>query len=50
VLEPFALGRTLEEMADVLAMSPDTVRGHVQSILDKLQVHSRLEAVHRLQG
>jgi DNA-binding CsgD family transcriptional regulator len=50
VLEPFALGRTLEEMADVLAMSPDTLRGHVQSILDKLQVHSRLEAVHRLQG
>jgi DNA-binding NarL/FixJ family response regulator len=50
VLELFVLGRPLEEMADELAMSLDTVRGHVQSILEKLQVHSRLEAVRLLRG
>ena len=45
VLELLARGRSLEEIAAELAMSPDTVRGHVQSILEKLQVHSRLDAV-----
>jgi two-component system nitrate/nitrite response regulator NarL len=32
------------EMARRLSISPNTVRTHVQSILTKLQVHSRLEA------
>jgi len=50
VLERLARGGNVEEMAAKLAMSPDTVRGHVQSILKKLQVHSRLEAVGRRRG
>ena len=44
VLEPFVLGHSVEEIAGELAISPDTVRGPVQSILTKLGVHSRLEA------
>jgi DNA-binding NarL/FixJ family response regulator len=48
VLELLAHGGNVEEMAAELAMSPDTVRRNVQSILAKLQVHSRLEAVRRL--
>ena len=47
VLELLARGRTSKEMAAELAISPDTVRGHVQNILAKLGVHSRLEAVTR---
>ncbi|MBA2725295.1 MAG: response regulator transcription factor [Actinobacteria bacterium] len=32
------------DIADRLAISPNTVRSHVQNVLTKLQVHSRLEA------
>lgn len=37
-------GVTSSEMARKLSASPNTVRTHIQSILTKLQVHSRLEA------
>jgi DNA-binding NarL/FixJ family response regulator len=32
-------------MAEDLHVSPATVRSHVEHVLGKLQVHSRLEAV-----
>lgn len=38
-------GRSGAEIAARLTISPNTVRTHVQSVLTKLQVHSRLEAV-----
>jgi len=38
-------GMSGKEVASALCISPHTVRTHVQSILMKLQVHSRLEAV-----
>jgi DNA-binding CsgD family transcriptional regulator len=38
-------GMTVTEIADVLTMSPSTVRNHTQRILLKLHVHSRFEAV-----
>ena len=47
VLELLARGRTSKEMAAELEILPDAVRTHVQGILAKLQVHSRLEAVAR---
>jgi DNA-binding NarL/FixJ family response regulator len=44
VLQLLAEGASSSEMAERLAVSPNTVRTHVQGILSKLQVHSRLEA------
>jgi DNA-binding NarL/FixJ family response regulator len=32
-------------MAQALSISPATVRNHIRNILQKLQVHNRLEAV-----
>lgn len=45
VLHLLAHGLGTEEMADALSISPATTRNHVQHILDKLKVHTRLEAV-----
>jgi two-component system nitrate/nitrite response regulator NarL len=44
VLEMLAQGAGGREIAQRLGVSPNTVRTHVQGILSKLQVHSRLEA------
>ena len=38
-------GLTIAEIADVLSISPSTVRNHTQHILLKLNAHSRFEAV-----
>lgn len=45
VLRLMADGRSTRAVADVLHVSPATVRNHVQNVLAKLGVHSRLEAV-----
>lgn len=45
VLLLLAHGLGTEEIADELTVSPATTRNHVQSVLNKLKVHSRLEAV-----
>jgi two-component system, NarL family, nitrate/nitrite response regulator NarL len=37
-------GASSAQIADRLSLSPNTVRTHIQSIMSKLQVHSRLEA------
>jgi hypothetical protein len=47
VLKLLARGTPVNEIAAELAISPDMVRGHVQNILEKLQVRSRLEAAAR---
>jgi DNA-binding NarL/FixJ family response regulator len=44
VLQLLAEGASSSQIADQLHVSPNTVRTHVQGILSKLQVHSRLEA------
>jgi DNA-binding NarL/FixJ family response regulator len=44
VLALVARGKKTAEIADVLVISPETARTHVQNILTKLGVHSRLEA------
>jgi DNA-binding NarL/FixJ family response regulator len=40
-----ALGHDNDVVVHNLKMSPNTVRTHVQNILAKLKVHSKLEAV-----
>jgi two-component system, NarL family, nitrate/nitrite response regulator NarL len=44
VLALLVRGASGDAIASPLGISPNTVRTHVQSILTKLQVHSRLEA------
>ena len=44
VLVLLAQGLNTDEMANVLHISPATTRNHIQNILGKLSVHSRLEA------
>jgi two-component system nitrate/nitrite response regulator NarL len=44
VLQLLAEGASSTEISGQLSVSPNTVRTHVQGILTKLQVHSRLEA------
>lgn len=45
ILGMLAAGHTTPAMASRLQISPLTVRNHVQNILDKLEVHSKSEAV-----
>ncbi|GAB4528767.1 MAG: hypothetical protein Kow0063_05210 [Anaerolineae bacterium] len=45
VLSLLAQGLSTRNIAHSLSISPSTVRNHVQNILHKLNVHSRLEAV-----
>lgn len=45
VLGLLADGSSTAEIAKSLSISPATARNHIQNILHKLQVHSRLEAV-----
>jgi two-component system nitrate/nitrite response regulator NarL len=45
VLQLLACGATSEEIAARLGVQANTARKHVQNVLTKLQVHSRLEAV-----
>ena len=53
VLKGLTLGLSTPELCERLGLSPNTLRTHVQNIMVKLHVHSKLEAVafgirHRL--
>jgi PAS domain S-box-containing protein len=45
VLSLLAQGHSTRDIAQYLSISPATARNHIQNILHKLNVHSRLEAV-----
>ena len=47
VLRLISQGRTAQEVSEQLVISPKTVASHLQRILSKLGVHSRLQAVAR---
>ncbi|HXF74158.1 MAG TPA: response regulator transcription factor [Actinomycetota bacterium] len=50
VLRLIAGGAGTEAIARALVISPQTARTHIQNILSKLQVHSRLEAAALVNG
>jgi two-component system nitrate/nitrite response regulator NarL len=45
VLRLLADGKDTSTMADVLGIAPHTVEWHVRHVIEKLQVHSKLQAV-----
>jgi DNA-binding NarL/FixJ family response regulator len=45
VLDELAKGKSGDDIADQLSISPLTVRTHIRNLMAKLGVHSRLEAV-----
>ena len=45
VLRMLAAGKSTPALAKALFISPKTVRTHIQNILRKLSLHSKLEAV-----
>ncbi|TQK72295.1 MULTISPECIES: response regulator transcription factor [unclassified Nocardioides] len=45
VLRAVARGLSNRDVASLLAISENTVKNHVRNILEKLQLHSRMEAV-----
>jgi DNA-binding NarL/FixJ family response regulator len=47
VLRLLSEGKTDREVAETLGLARSTIRNHSQRILDKLEVHSRAEAVKR---
>lgn len=47
VLTRMADGQTYQQVSDDLAISPKTVRNHIQNIYKKLHVNSKMEAVNK---
>jgi DNA-binding NarL/FixJ family response regulator len=44
ILEQLARGRSNEAISEIFVLSPNTVRTHIQNIIKKMGVHSKLEA------
>jgi DNA-binding NarL/FixJ family response regulator len=44
ILEQLARGRSNEEISEIFVLSPNTVRTHIQNVLKKMGVHSKLQA------
>ena len=45
ILRALTEGLSTHDICDRLAITPNTLRTHVQNIMGKLHVHSKLEAV-----
>jgi DNA-binding NarL/FixJ family response regulator len=46
IITEIAAGFSNKEIAQRLSIEPQTVKNHIHNILDKLQLHNRLETVH----
>jgi DNA-binding CsgD family transcriptional regulator len=44
------LGRTNQEIAERLSIAPETAKSHVRAVLQRFEVHSKVELRHRLAG
>jgi two-component system NarL family response regulator len=44
ILEQLARGRSNDEISEIFVLSPNTVRTHIQNVLKKMGVHSKLQA------
>jgi LuxR family maltose regulon positive regulatory protein len=49
ILQLIAQGLSNREIGERLFLALDTIKGHNRKIFDKLQVHSRTEAIARAQ-
>ena len=45
ILQRIGKGENYQEIADILFISPKTVRNHIENIYKKLQVHNKVDAV-----
>lgn len=50
ILEQLNQGLSNTKIAANLFISPKTVRNHIENIYKKLQVHSKIEAIHKAKG
>lgn len=50
ILQRLAEGLLYKEIADRLSISPFTVRAHIHNIYEKLQVHTKVDAINKLRG
>ncbi|QHV94730.1 response regulator [Spirosoma endbachense] len=50
ILDRLAKGHSHKEVANELFVSPTTVRKHIFNIYEKLQVHSKVEAINKYLG
>lgn len=50
ILERLSKGHSHKEVANELFISPTTVRKHIFNIYEKLQVHSKVEAINKYLG
>jgi NarL family two-component system response regulator LiaR len=48
--DQLCLGQKVEQIADSLVLSTETVRTHVKNIMRKLDVHTRAELIEAVQG
>ena len=48
ILDQLVKGYTHKQIAEALFISPETVRGHLKKIYEKLHVHSKTEAVSKV--
>ncbi|MCU0375156.1 MAG: response regulator transcription factor [Chitinophagaceae bacterium] len=46
VLKLLATGKNYQQIAEVLFLSPKTIRGHIERIYNKLHVHNKIDAVN----
>lgn len=48
ILEMMAEGKSHKEVAEILFISPETVRKHLSNIYLKLNVNNKIAAIHKI--